>query len=267
MSRLDVLLVQQGYFETREKAQLAIRSGKVRLDGLTVCKPGQAVRPLQQVAIEPDVLPYVSRGGLKLERAIEQFALHWQGKRVLDVGASTGGFTDVCLRAGAQVVYAMDVGSNQLHPSLRQHPQVRAYEKIHIRDFGLEQLDGRAVDVLVTDLSFISLRLVFAYFGPLLQADGQVVALIKPQFEFQEKKHFKNGIVREARYHVQAIEQVCEAARQTGFYLQQLTHAPVYDTEKNIEFLALFVRHSCTTPHSKAVVARAHEALKEIKRK
>ncbi len=241
--RLDQYLVAQGLFASRTRARAAIVAGLVRVDGQPVTRPAQAVSAGAVVEVVAEVCPYVSRGGLKLEKALRTFGIDLSGRRVLDLGASTGGFTDCALQHGAAFVYAVDVGTDQLYPSLRTHPQVRSYEGLHLRDLTLDHLDGQPVDCIVMDLSFISLKKVWPSLPPLLLPKGEIIALIKPQFELDHKRHLKGGIVRQPALRKKAVQGVCAAAAAAGLYLHALTTTEVEDPgRKNVEYPALFRR-------------------------
>ena len=218
MPRLDQHLVNTNHFESRAKAQQAIREGAVRVNGQVVTRPSEAVTDTDLIEVgAAESLRYVSRGGFKLERAIQAFGLDLSDKTVLDVGASTGGFTDCALQHGALHVYAVDVGNDQLHPALRAHPGVTSIEDQDLRTLRPEQLGGRAMDFIVIDVSFISLKHIFPHLRPFLRAGGQIVALIKPQFELEDRQHLKGGIVREEKLRQQVLRQVKEYAREAGF--------------------------------------------------
>ena len=236
--RLDTWLAQHHLVESREKARLAIRQGLVRVNGMIATKPAQEVRETDVVVLEKPPLAYVSQGGLKLETAIREFGLDFQGKRILDLGASTGGFTDCALQHGAARVYAVDVGTDQLHPSLRADARVRAYEGLHVRDLGPEHLEGQPVDWIVIDVSFISLTKVLPFLPSLLAPGGQLVILVKPQFELEAKKAFKGGIVKSDKWRQFALERVLACARELGFQVKGITQTEVADPgKKNVEFL------------------------------
>lgn len=266
MTRLDIALVELGLFDSREKAKLAIASGQVLVNGQAVTKASFKLVAGQQLSLSTEVLDYVSLGALKLLKAIEDFKLDFTGLRVLDVGASTGGFTEVALRQGATSVVAMDVGSNQLHPKLLADERVQSIENCHIRDFKLQHMQGQAADCLVTDLSFISLTQVFPYFGALLHDTAWVVALIKPQFEMIAREQLQNGIVREFKLHAPAIDRVLLSAQECGFWARTLSFSPVRDWRKNVEYLALFERQPCSLPNVKQCVQLAETEWKSVKR-
>lgn len=241
--RLDIWLIENDYFTSWQRAQMAIGRGLVKVNGQTASKPSQKVGPVDKVEVSGAPLPYVSQGGLKLEKAIKIFALDLQGRRVLDIGASTGGFTDCALQHGAARVYAVDVGTGQLDPTLRDNDRVRAYEGLHIRDLTLPHLDDEPVDLIVTDVSFISLTQVLPLLAPLLAPQGQVIALVKPQFELGEKVKLKGGIIRDEALRQQALHRVLVFAETLGFVRRGLTETEVADPEKkNIEYLLWLIR-------------------------
>lgn len=240
--RLDTWLVQHGFFDSRQRAQMAIKAAKVYVSGQLAVKSSLAVRPDDRVEVTGDPLRYVSRGGLKLEKAIRTFHLDFTEKKVLDAGASTGGFTDCALQHGAAKIFAADVGSDQLAPSLRTHPQVVFYENFDVREITLEQLGGEPVDAIVSDLSFISLTHILPAFPPLLRSDGFLVLLIKPQFELEQRTALKGGIVKDPALRRQALQRVLACAESLGFQLKGLTETDVEEEgRKNIEFLAWMV--------------------------
>lgn len=237
--RLDTWLVQHRLFESREKARLALELGVVEVNGKIVTKASQLVSESDQIAIKAQPLRYVSRGGLKLEKAIQTFQLDFTNKVVLDVGASTGGFTDCALQHGAAQVFAVDVGSEQLHSTLRNHPKVTWWESLHIKDLTPEML-GKAVDMITIDVSFTSLRHVFPHLSKFLNPDGLVVALVKPQFELEEKIRFKKGIVKDEQIRQHILQKVIKAAGEQGFQLQQSIPTDADGQQKNVEYLAWF---------------------------
>lgn len=239
--RLDAWLAQNGYFPSRQKAQLAIKAGHVRVNDQVITKASFQVQSSDVVRIVGQALRYVSQGGQKLEKAIRHFKLDLTGKRVLDAGASTGGFTDCSLQHGAQVVYAVDIGTDQLDGALRKDPRVHCYEKTDIRKISLQLLDDEPVEVIVADLSFISLTQVLPVFRLLLAPSGFLLALIKPQFELEQKIRFKKGIIKDNKLRQAALQRVIETAEEYGFSLQGLVETDVADeNKKNLEYLALF---------------------------
>lgn len=264
--RLDLLLVTLGHFPSREQAQRAILAGEVKVGDTPVTKPGQAVDTGANIAVQQKER-YKSRGGLKLERALEVFEIKPEGRIVLDVGASTGGFTDCLLKGGAKTVIAVDVGYGQLAWELRQDPRVVVLERTNIRHLTPEALLSHVPclpDLAVIDTSFISLTKVLPAVAVLLQPPKEVVALVKPQFEAGREKIGKKGVVRDPQVHREVIERVIETARSLGWGVQGLDHSPIKGPEGNIEFL-LHLRAGEGNPiEPEAAVADAHRTLKEL---
>ncbi|UUV18979.1 TlyA family RNA methyltransferase [Fusobacteria bacterium ZRK30] len=241
--RLDVLLVQQGFFETRERAKRAIMAGVVIVDNKKIEKAGTAIKwtdELPEIRIKGEVLKYASRGGLKLEKAIKIWNLDFSGKKILDVGASTGGFTDCALQHGASFAYSMDVGTNQLDWKLRKHEQVKSIEGRHIKDLTLEEIDNSEIDFIVMDVSFISITKVIPHLIKFMNEDTKLMALIKPQFEVGRENIEKGGIVKDPKKHKMAIEMVVESAAEYGVKLHQLDFSPITGGKGNIEYISLF---------------------------
>jgi 23S rRNA (cytidine1920-2'-O)/16S rRNA (cytidine1409-2'-O)-methyltransferase len=238
-TRLDRLLVERGLAESREKAQALIMAGEVLLNGQKAAKPGQSVN--DDVAVE--VLarpPYVSRGGFKLAAALRDFAIDVTGQTCLDIGSSTGGFTDALLQAGAARVHAVDVGAGQLDWKLRTDPRVVVHEGINARELRFEQI-GELTALIVCDVSFISVTLILPALVPMLQNGGQMVILIKPQFEVGREQVGKGGIVRDPALHRAACERVERAVKEFGFQTNVMD-SPILGAEGNKEFL-LHARH------------------------
>ena len=235
--RLDVLLVNRGLAESREKAKAIIMEGKVFVKGQREDKAGAMFDEAAPVEVHGQKLRYVSRGGLKLEKAVEHFDLKLQGKICMDVGSSTGGFTDCMLQNGADKVYAVDVGTNQLAWKLRSDPRVVCMEKTNIRYLLPEQLQ-EAPEFASIDVAFISLTKVLRPVRELLAPGGQVVALIKPQFEAGRENVGKKGVVREKSTHLAVIRQVLAFAWAVGFDILALEFSPIKGPEGNIEYLA-----------------------------
>lgn len=235
--RLDVLLVSRGLAESREKAKAVIMEGKVFVKGQREDKAGAMFDEAAPIEIHGQKLKYVSRGGLKLEKAVEHFGLKLEGKVCMDVGSSTGGFTDCMLQNGAAKVYAVDVGTNQLDWKLRSDPRVVCMEKTNIRYLLPEQLDEKP-EFASIDVAFISLTKVLRPVRELLTPDGQVAALIKPQFEAGREKVGKKGVVREKSTHLEVIRQVLTFAWTAGFDILALEFSPIKGPEGNIEYLA-----------------------------
>jgi 23S rRNA (cytidine1920-2'-O)/16S rRNA (cytidine1409-2'-O)-methyltransferase len=238
-TRLDRLLVERGLAESREKAQALIMAGEVMLNGQKAAKPGQSVdsEAALEVLARP---PYVSRGGFKLAAALREFAIDVTGQTCLDIGSSTGGFTDALLQAGAAHVHAVDVGAGQLDWKLRTDPRVTVHEGINARELRFEQI-GELASLIVCDVSFISVSLILPALVPLLQNGGQMVILIKPQFEVGKGQVGKGGIVRDPALHSAACERVERAVRELGFQTKVMD-SPILGAEGNKEFL-LHARH------------------------
>ena len=234
--RLDVLVVKCGIAPSREKAKALIMAGSIFVDGQREDKPGSTFEETAEVTLHGKTLPYVSRGGLKLEKAMQCFPVHLTDAVCLDIGASTGGFTDCMLQNGAAKVYAIDVGYGQLAWKLRQDPRVVCMEKTNIRYVTPEQLPERASFASI-DVSFISLTKVLPPVRELLSESGEVVCLIKPQFEAGREKVGKKGVVREKSTHVEVIRKVTDFASDLGFRIRGLTFSPVRGPEGNIEYL------------------------------
>lgn len=234
--RLDVLLVKRNLAESREKAKAIIMSGNVFVEGQREDKAGSTFPEEVQIEIKGHTLPYVSRGGLKLEKAMQKFDVSMKGKVCTDVGSSTGGFTDCMLQNGAKKVFAIDVGRGQLAWKLRQDERVVCMEKTNIRYVTPEDL-GEPIDFSSIDVSFISLTKVLLPIYNYLKPDGEVAALIKPQFEAGREKVGKKGVVREKSTHLEVIEMVVQYAVSIGFSILNLTYSPIKGPEGNIEYL------------------------------
>ena len=238
-TRLDRLIVERGLTESREKAQALIMAGEVLVNGQKAAKPGQPVPDDSRIEILARP-PYVSRGGLKLAGALHHFAIAVAGRTCLDIGASTGGFTDVLLQAGAVRVHAVDVGAGQLDWKLRTDPRVVVHEGINARALKFEDI-GERVDFIACDVSFISVTLILPAAVPLLQPAGQMVILIKPQFEAGRGQVGKGGIVRDPAVHQAACERIAQAVRALGFETSMM-ESPILGAEGNKEFL-LYAHH------------------------
>ncbi|GIM44543.1 TlyA family rRNA (cytidine-2'-O)-methyltransferase [Collibacillus ludicampi] len=236
--RLDVLLVEKGFFTSRERAKAAVMAGLVRVNGERVDKAGTKFHVDANIEVKGEVHPYVSRGGLKLEKALNTFPITLREKVVIDIGASTGGFTDCALQNGAKLVYAVDVGYGQLAWKLRQDPRVVVMERTNFRYLKVEDLKGERPDAAVMDVSFISVRILFPVIREILKPDGILITLIKPQFEAGREKVGKNGIVRDPEVHKEVLQSVLEAAIREGFQVRGITYSPITGGDGNIEFLA-----------------------------
>lgn len=234
--RLDVLLVKRNLAESREKAKAVIMSGNVFVDGQREDKAGSTFAPEVTIEVRGHALPYVSRGGLKLEKALTNFDVDVKDKVCTDVGSSTGGFTDCMLQNGARKVFAIDVGRGQLDWKLRNDPRVVCMEKTNIRYVTPDDI-GEPVDFSSIDVSFISLTKVLTPIRDYLRDNGEIVALIKPQFEAGREKVGKKGVVREKSTHLEVIRKVMDYAMSIGFDLCALDFSPIKGPEGNIEYL------------------------------
>ncbi|WP_067836780.1 TlyA family RNA methyltransferase [Amphibacillus sediminis] len=238
--RLDVLLVERGLAETREKAKRAIMAGLVFSEAERLDKPGVKVSEHIPLTVKGNVLPYVGRGGLKLEKALNTFKIDVREQVMIDIGSSTGGFTDCALQNGAKLCYAVDVGYNQLDWKLRKDPRVVVMERTNFRYATPEMFDKGIPTMATIDVSFISLKLIFPALKPIMSSGGDVVALIKPQFEAGREQVGKKGIVRDRQIHEQVLMNVIKQAADHGFILCDLTFSPITGGDGNIEFLAHF---------------------------
>jgi 23S rRNA (cytidine1920-2'-O)/16S rRNA (cytidine1409-2'-O)-methyltransferase len=234
--RLDVLLTEKGLQESRQKAQATIMSGLVYVNGQRVDKPGAAVDPEADVEVRGNTLRYVSRGGLKLEKAMAVWPIELTGKICMDVGASTGGFTDCMLQNGAARVYAVDVGYGQLAWSLRSDGRVVCLERTNARYLSHEIIPEEP-DFSSVDVSFISLKLILPAIAGVLRDGGEAVCLIKPQFEAGREKVGKKGVVRDPAVHREVLERFLDHAKESGFTVLDLSYSPVRGPEGNIEYL------------------------------
>lgn len=264
--RLDVLLVKQNLAESREKAKAVIMSGIVYVDGQKEDKAGAAFEETARIEVRGSTLKYVSRGGLKLEKAMTRFDVTLEGKICMDVGASTGGFTDCMLQNGAVKVYSVDVGHGQLAWKLRNDPRVVCMEKTNIRYVTPEEIPDQ-IQFVSIDVSFISLTKVLGPVKALMEPGGQMVCLIKPQFEAGREKVGKKGVVREKSVHLEVIERVAAFAGGIGFEALHLEFSPIKGPEGNIEYL-LHLRNRTdgstfdnTSVNAGQVVDEAHNIL------
>lgn len=261
--RLDVLLVKQGLAESREKAKAVIMAGEVFVDNQREDKAGQTFPVTAKIEVRGKKMKYVSRGGYKLERAMEAFPIVLKDKVCMDVGSSTGGFTDCMLQNGARFVYAIDVGTNQLAWKLRQDERVKSMERTNIRYVVPEDI-GEPVDFVSVDVAFISLTKVLSPVKALMKEEGQIVCLIKPQFEAGREKVGKKGVVRDKKVHREVIETVMNHSLSLGFHILGIDHSPIRGPEGNIEYL-LYMENNTVTDENKmdvaALVERAHDVL------
>lgn len=238
--RLDKYLVENQFFTSRERAQDAIAQKTVTVNGKLVDKPSKDIAETDEVTVIDIFNKFVSRGGLKLEKAVNDFQLDFAGKRVLDVGSSTGGFTDCALQCGADFVVAVDVGTDQLHPTLRASNRVLSIENKDFRDLTLEDVENQKFDWIVSDVSFISLTYLFPYFKTFMQENTRLMLLIKPQFEAGASFLNRSGIVTDEKGYKTAIQRVLAEATIDGFYLNNIAVSTLFEKNKNVEFLALF---------------------------
>ena len=262
--RLDVLLTERMFAESRSKAQAIIMAGQVYVDGQKADKPGVSYEETVQIEVRGDTCPYVSRGGLKLEKALHDFGVNPRGYVCSDSGASTGGFTDCLLQQGAKKVFAIDVGYGQLDWKIRSDERVVVMERTNIRYVTPEQL-GEPLDLSVIDVSFIGLEIVLPAVKALLKPDvGQVLCLIKPQFEAGKENVGKKGVVRDPKIHQMVLDHFVELANNLGFTMLGLTFSPVKGPEGNIEFLGHLTLEDRPgiQPDTAEIVAQAHETLK-----
>lgn len=260
--RLDILLVQRGMAPSRERAKAMIMEGTIFVDGQREDKPGASFAEDAPIEVRGDTLPYVSRGGLKLEKAVREFQIVLDGKTCADIGASTGGFTDCMLQNGAKKVYAIDVGYGQLAWKLRQDPRVVCMEKTNFRYVAPADI-GEPMDFASADVSFISLSKVLGPMYALLRDAGEAVCLIKPQFEAGREKVGKKGVVRDPAIHREVITRVIADCHMAGFSVRGLDFSPIKGPEGNIEYLAYLQKGAGQEGRVDvaAAVARAHETL------
>ena len=265
--RVDVLAYKQGLFDTREQAKRGVMAGLVVavINGERFDKPGEKIDEATELKLKGEKLKYVSRGGLKLEKALNQFGLSVEGKIAIDIGASTGGFTDVMLQNGASQVFSVDVGTNQLAWKLRNDPRVVSMEQFNFRYAEPDDFEATPSFASI-DVSFISLDLILPALHRILAENGQVVALVKPQFEAGREQIGKNGIIREAKVHQHVLESVTAMAVEEGFSVLGLDFSPIQGGHGNIEFLAYLKKEESASNQVLAeieeVVERAHSQFK-----
>ena len=264
--RLDILLVEKGIFPTREKAKSAIMAGEVLVEGERVNKSGQRIKAESNISVIKKETAYVSRGGEKLEKALKVFNVNVKGKRVIDVGASTGGFTDCLLKFGAKKVYCIDVGYGQIAWKLQKDNRVAVIDRTNIRYLTADKFND-LFELATIDVSFISLDKVLPAVYSLIKERGEVVALIKPQFEAGREFIQKGGLVKRVEVHQMVIERVSEKAQEMGFSIHGLTFSPLKKTSGNIEYLIYLVKNSGKDKINnfpqiiEEVVKKAHQEL------
>ena len=264
--RLDVLLVERGFFETRENAKRHIMAGIILVNDVPVDKPGTKIPSDVRLRIKGHVMPYVGRGGYKLEKAIKEFHLDLKNLVMADIGASTGGFTDCALQNGIAKVYSIDVGTNQLDWKLRTNPHVINLEKTNIKQV-TEDMIGEKVDFISTDISFISVLKILPAVHSILKPEGSVVILIKPQFEAGKEKVGKGGVIRDKNIHEDVIRDTLSAFETEGFHVWGITYSPIKGGSGNIEFLALLKkdrpeRSMVNTDIIHDIVEESHQVFK-----
>lgn len=262
--RLDVAMVEQGLAESRQKAQAIIMAGQVFVNQQKVDKAGAPVADDAKIEVHGKTLRYVSRGGLKLEKAMACWPIHLDNTICADIGASTGGFTDCMLQNGAAKVYSVDVGYNQLDYRLRTHPQVVCMERTNARYLTKEQIPDE-LDFFSVDVSFISLNLILPAVRPLMKEGGQAVCLVKPQFEAGKDKVGKKGVVRDPQVHLEVLEHFLEHAANADFTVKDITFSPIKGPEGNIEYLG-YLQAGAGEPYTgdlAALVEESHNAWKE----
>ena len=248
-------------FPSREKAKASVMAGLVYVDGQRVDKPGTSVDTEAEITVKEALCPYVSRGGLKLEKVLELYGFSLENATAVDIGASTGGFTDCMLQKGAKKVFAIDVGYGQLDWKLRNDPRVVNMEKTNVRYLDTDTVDSD-VDFISIDVSFISLKLIFPVAAKLLADDGSLVCLVKPQFEAGRSQVGKKGIVRDASVHKEVIENVIGYGKDNGLYSHGLTYSPVTGTKGNIEYLLYMKKTPAETePDIDGTVEDSHRTL------
>lgn len=264
--RIDVLLTQLGHFSSRENAKRAVMAGLVLVDQQRIDKPGEKVPVEANITVKGSVCPYVSRGGFKLEKAIKTFNIDLTDKTIIDIGASTGGFTDCALQHGAKLSYAVDVGYNQLDWKMRQDERVICMERTNFRYMTPEDLKYGIPEFSCIDVSFISLKIIFPVLKQLLAKEGEIVALIKPQFEAGKDQVGKKGIVRDSKVHIKVIQDILDYITALELSVLGLTYSPIKGGEGNIEFLVhIGYKEEMQTNISEAdivrIVSEAHSQL------
>lgn len=264
-TRLDIFLTERGLAPSREKARAMIMAGEVYIDNQKCDKAGMLVdTETTKPEIKGDTLKYVSRGGLKLEKAMKEFPITMEGKTAMDIGASTGGFTDCMLQNGAKKVFAVDVGYGQFAWKLRNDERVVNMERTNIRYVTRDQI-GTELDFASIDVSFISLCLVLPVARELLAADGELIALIKPQFEAGREQVGKKGVVRDVKVHYEVVKKIADFAAETGFFVSGLSYSPIKGPEGNIEYLIYLKKQDggyvLTDEKIKEVVGKSHGEL------
>lgn len=262
-NRLDVEVCERGYCETRSKAAALIMEGKVYVNGQKALKSGVMVKASDKLEVRGEKMPFVSRGGYKLQKAMQVFPISLQDNVCMDIGASTGGFTDCMLQSGAKKVYSVDVGYGQLAWSLRTDERVVNMERTNFRYLTTEDID-ELLDFASVDVSFISLKIILPVLYTLLKENGSAVCLIKPQFEAGKDSVGKKGVVRDPKVHEAVVETITEFAKETGFSVKGLDFSPIKGPEGNIEYLMYIVKtpNASVEYHVEELISLSHETLK-----
>ncbi len=262
--KLPELLVEEGFFENLDIANRNIIAGNIVLNEKKVDKVGTIIdisKPYE-LRLKNSVMKYVSRGGLKLEKAIEDFSIDFKNKIVLDVGASTGGFTDCSLKNGAKFVYAIDVGTNQLNWSLRNNEKVKSIEKMHIKNLTKDNIDFQDIDVIVMDVSFISIKTVIPYLIKFINENTDIIFLIKPQFEV-DNKYLEKGIVKSKEKRIEVIFDIISYAKEYGLLFQNITLSPIKGAKGNVEYLVYFSKK--TNSFSEKILSEKIKSMEDTK--
>lgn len=250
--RLDIYLTENNLFESRNKAIDSIKKGAILVDGKIVCKPSFDVVEGMNVSVVFDTIKYVSRGGYKLEGAIKEFLIDFKDKTILDIGSSTGGFTDCSLQNGAKEVYAVDVGTNQLHPSLRENPRVHLFENTNILDFNTDI----QFDYLVMDVSFVSIKNVIPAIIRYLDEKNKLICLIKPQYEAGHM--VGKGVIKDKSLHIKILNDVSKYLNESGLYINKIAPSPIKGGSGNIEFIAVISKNKTIPMNYRSIVEVAY---------
>lgn len=262
--RLDIILVNREFAKSREKAKSLIKEGKVYINNIMQTKPAAIVEDDANIEIRGEVQKYVSRGGYKLEKAIDSFSIDVRNHTCIDIGASTGGFTDCLLQNGADFVFAVDVGHDQLDESLRNDDRVLSMEGVNFRYLSKDDID-RDIDFAATDVSFISLKHIIPVAFGILSEKGEMVCLVKPQFEAGREHINKKGVVKDEKIHVKVLREIIEMTEQTGFFVKNLTYSPIKGPEGNIEYLLYITKEEMNQGISVNAANTVHEAFMDLK--
>lgn len=250
--RLDIYLVENKYFESRSKASDAIKKGAIKVDSKIITKASYEVMDSSKVEVEFETAKYVSRGGYKLEGAIKAFNVDFKDKIILDIGSSTGGFTDCALQAGAKLVYSVDVGTNQMHPSLRMDDRVKLFENTNILDFN----ENVSFDYLVMDVSFVSILHVIPGIEKFINDSNSLICLIKPQFE--AGKMINKGVIKDKTIHNKILDNISRSLNERELYINKIAPSPIKGGSGNIEFISQISRHKTLINNFRNIVDEAH---------